>query len=256
MYIGFFDSGVGGLTVLHEALNLLPNENYLYYADTRHVPYGEKPKEQVKQYVFDAVEFMAGQGMKALVIACNTATSIAAADLRQKYSFPIIGMEPAVKPAVEKNTNGDKRVLVFATELTLKEEKFKNLVAQVDAEHLVDFLPLPGLVTYAENLQFDRDIVVPYLNRALARFNLDNYSTVVLGCTHFTFFRDSLKQILPAGIELIDGNLGTVRQLERVLNGQRNNENRKAEIAFFASGEKLSKPEELAKFQGLLTRLG
>ena len=126
MKIGFFDSGIGGLTVLSEALKRLPNHEYLYYADTVHAPYGPKPKEEVREYVFKAIEFLVNEGAQIIVIACNTATSIAVSELRQKYSIPIIGMEPAVKPAIESVENSTKRVLVTATPLTLKEEKLKG----------------------------------------------------------------------------------------------------------------------------------
>ena len=111
MNIGFFDSGIGGLSVLREALAVLPNENYLYYADTDNTPYGTKTRNEVK-LAFKAVEFLTSRRIKALVIACNAATSASVEDLRKKYDFPIIGMEPAVKPAVTKSLNGGKRVLV------------------------------------------------------------------------------------------------------------------------------------------------
>ena len=114
MKIGFFDSGIGGLTVLSEALKRLPNHEYLYYADTDHAPYGPKPKEEVREYVFKAIEFLVNEGAQIIVIACNTATSIAVSELRQKYSIPIIGMEPAVKPAIESVENSTKRVLVLS----------------------------------------------------------------------------------------------------------------------------------------------
>jgi glutamate racemase len=153
--IGFMDSGFGGITVLSEALRQLPRENFIYYADIEHVPYGTKEKEEVKKYVFEAVNFLIGKGIKALVVACNTATSIAVRELRSMYDFPIVGMEPAVKPAVE-NGNG-KRVLVLATALTLREEKFHNLVQRVDQEHVVDYLPFPEMVELAENMVFDID---------------------------------------------------------------------------------------------------
>ena len=123
MKIGFFDSGIGGLTVLSEALKRLPHHEYLYYADTEHAPYGKRPKEEVLMYVLEAVDFLVQQGAQMIVIACNTATSIAITTLREKYDIPIIGMEPAVKPAIECVSDGSKRVLVTATPLTLKEEK-------------------------------------------------------------------------------------------------------------------------------------
>src|SRR5437764_129738 len=99
--IGIFDSGIGGLTVLQKAIQALPAENFIYYADTVHVPYGSKSKEEVRKYILEAASFLDAVGIKALVLACNTATSITVNELRTQYAFPVIGMEPAVKPAVE-----------------------------------------------------------------------------------------------------------------------------------------------------------
>lgn len=212
MKIAFFDSGVGGVTVLAEAVRLLPNADYIYYADTLHVPYGPKPKAEVKGYIADAVDYLAGCGVNALVVACNTATSVAVSDLRGRYHFPIIGMEPAVKPAV-KNTDHGKRVLALATALTLKEAKFKDLVSMIDHEHIVDSLPMPELVEFAEKLIVDKSIVVPCLRQKFASLDLASYGTVVLGCTHFAFFRDSLRQVLAPETDIIDGTEGTLRQL-------------------------------------------
>ena len=107
------------------------------------MPYGRKTKEQIHQYVDEAVDFIASQGVKALVVACNTATSVAIQDLRARYDFPILGMEPAVKPAVS-DTSCTKRILVTATPVTIREEKLQNLLHQVDQHHQVDLLPLPG----------------------------------------------------------------------------------------------------------------
>jgi len=217
MYIGVFDSGLGGATVLTEARNRMPDEDYLYYADSLHVPYGEKPKEEVRRYIFEAVDRMAEQGLKALVIACNTATSIAVKELREAYSFPIIGMEPAVKPAVLKNSGNDKRVLVFATNLTLRESKFQQLVSAVDPKHIVDFMALPGLVELAEKLEFEGPEAEEYLRAKLGEFDLEKYGTVVLGCTHFPLFNGTFRGLLPEGIDLIDGSAGTVRHLQSIL---------------------------------------
>ena len=116
--IGVFDSGIGGLTVLKKIIEILPNENYIYYADTDNVPYGTKPKDEVKKYINDAVDFLISKKVKAIVIACNTATAIAAEELRKKYDIPIIGIEPAAKPAVQNR--GEKRVLIMATPTTIR----------------------------------------------------------------------------------------------------------------------------------------
>ena len=155
MKIGVFDSGIGGLSVLHEARKVLPDEHYLYYADTAHVPYGTKPKEEIRGYIFEAVTFLRDQGCEAVVVACNTATSVAIDDLRAAFSLPIIGMEPAVKPAVQANQH--QRVLVFATEMTLREPKVHNLVSKVDNAGIVDYLSLQELVLFSERFEFGED---------------------------------------------------------------------------------------------------
>jgi glutamate racemase len=211
--IGFFDSGIGGLTVMAEALRRLPAEDYLYMADTLHVPYGTKSKDEVRSYVLQAVETMVQAGIDALVVACNTATSIAVDELRTLYSFPIIGMEPAVKPAVEMNRATGKRVLVFATPLTLQLPKYYALVSRVDGGGIVDSLPLPELVQYCESLQFDPGIMGDYFRAKLAGYDLDKYGIVVLGCTHYPFYKHILRELLPPHIQIVDGNVGTVRRL-------------------------------------------
>lgn len=217
MTIGFFDSGIGGLTVLEESLRRLPAQDYVYMADTLHVPYGTKTKEEVRGYVLQAVETMMGEGIEALVVACNTATSIAVNELRELYPIPIVGMEPAVKPAVEMNRATGRRVLVFATQLTLAMPKYYALVSRVDEEGIVDSLPLPELVRYCEDLQFDRRVLGDFFRTKLAEYDLDRYGIVVLGCTHYPFYTNILKEILPPHIQIVDGNAGTIRRLAALL---------------------------------------
>jgi len=255
MQIGFFDSGVGGLSVLHDTLKLLPHEDYLYFADTLHVPYGPKPKDEVRKHVFNAIEFIVEQGVKAIVIACNTATSVAIEDLRANYRIPIIGMEPAVKLAVEKNAQSNKRILVTATALTLKEEKLQNLIAKLDDEHIIDALPLPGLVEFAEELQFDEPIVLPYLQEQLYKFDLRKYETIVLGCTHFSYYKDMFRKILPPDVDIIDGNKGTSNNLLRILTKRNALNEGSGSIAFYNSGVKVENKENLTAFSTLLERL-
>lgn len=252
--IGFFDSGVGGLTVLYEALIKMPQVDYIYYADTRHVPYGPKSKEEIKNLVMKAVDFIAHQGVDAVVIACNTATSVTVQELRSKYDFPIIGMEPAVKPAVEMNEE-NKRVLVFATELTLKEKKFKNLVSKIDNEQIVDYFPLGELVQLAETCEFSDEKVLPYLKGKLDIFKLEQYSTVVLGCTHFPFFIDHFQKILPHSVKIIDGANGTVNHLKTMLQKKNVMEAGNGSLLFYQSGELVVENSTLAKYDNLLTRI-
>ncbi|EYE87195.1 glutamate racemase [Fervidicella metallireducens AeB] len=255
MKIGFFDSGIGGITVLHEALRVLPLEKYIYYADTKNVPYGTKTKDQIKEYVFKAIEFIVQQEVDAVVIACNTATSAAVEDVRKAFNIPIIGMEPAVKPAVERNINRDKRVLVTATEFTLKEEKLKNLIEKVDNDNIIDLLPLPGLVEFAERFEFREEVVLPYLVEQLSKFNLDNYGTIVLGCTHFPLFKDVFRKIIPTRMDMIDGSSGTVKNLKKILENKGCASEGSREIIFYQSGIKIVDETTLLKYNKLLKRL-
>ena len=183
--IGIFDSGIGGLSVLAKIIEKLPTEEYIYYADTDNVPYGIKTNEQIKEYVKKAVDFLMDKDVKAIVIACNTATSIAIEDIRKEYSIPIIGIEPAAKPAVEKRHN--KKVLLMATPVTVREEKLKKLLKKVDTEHSVDLLAMPELVKFAEKGEFESKDVEEYIKKQLKDYKLEEYSELVLGCTHFPF---------------------------------------------------------------------
>jgi glutamate racemase len=217
--IAFFDSGIGGITVLYQAMKQLPHEDFLYYADTLHVPYGTKSKDEVNQYVKSSIDLIIKEEVKAIVIACNTATSIAVSELRSAYDVPIIGMEPAVKPAIEMNRTTGKRVLVFATPLTLKQAKYAELISRVDDQYIVDSLPLPELVVFCEALNFEGKAIMDYFISKLSEFDLSIYGTIVLGCTHYPFYKNILKKILPNHIQIIDGRLGTINRLTEVLRG-------------------------------------
>lgn len=254
MRIGFFDSGVGGISVLREALKLMPREDYLYYADTMHVPYGTRTKDEVKKLVFDAVEFIAAQDVKAVVIACNTATSVAICDLRTGFDIPVIGMEPAVKPALD---NKSRRTLVTATELTLREEKLHNLITRLNGGNTTDLLALPGLVSFAEKTVFDRETVSLYLQEKLSGYDLDEYDAFVLGCTHFIFFKDILRELLPPHILLYDGNTGTVKNLYRILSERGNLNGGTGDIVYCHSSKMLGDGDEkeLEKYRRLFLRL-
>lgn len=251
MRIGFFDSGIGGLTVLHQALRFLPHEDYLFYADTLHVPYGEKTKDEVREYILDAVDFIAAQKVKALVIACNTATSIVIEELRTRYDFPVIGIEPAVKPAIERWAGKQKKVLVLATNLTLKEKKYNDLVQRIGQGESVDSLPLPGLVQFAENFVFDEEKIVPYLEKELSLFDLKQYGTVVLGCTHFPYFENSLRRVFPKDVDFISGSIGTAKHLKQILELKNQVNQGTGDILFFKSGIKVEDTLLLANYHSL-----
>jgi len=250
--IGFFDSGIGGISVLAYARRRIPFADYLYYADTDHVPYGTKTREEIIQHSDSAVEFLVGQGVSAVVVACNTATSMAIGYLREKYSIPIVGMEPAVKPAAQ--THQGENILVCATPVTIAGEKLQNLIDHYySAEDYPDLAGLPGLVTFAENGVFDCETVCRYLKTVIDCRK--SYSAVVLGCTHFGYFRDSFRELL-GNVDIIDGTEGTVNRLIAVLNenGITVPDNICGTTSFYQTGRLVSDAATLRCYENLIRR--
>ncbi len=211
--IGIFDSGAGGISVLKTAVRLLPKENFLYYGDTLHAPYGTKSKAQVLQLVRDVAEKLMNEDVKAIVIACNTATAAAAKELRDMYALPIIGMEPALKRASELREDG--LVLVLATPGTLKSEKYAALYAKY-GRHAVS-LPCPGLMEFVERGEMDTPALHDYLSAAFRPFRRQRIDAVVLGCTHYVFLKKAVAKHFSEETAIIDGNEGTIHQLIRRL---------------------------------------
>ena len=214
--IGFFDSGVGGLSVLKEAIKIMPNEDYIYFGDSKNAPYGIKSKGDVRELTFKAVEFLLNKGVKGIAIACNTATSAAVADLRNMYpELPLVGIEPALKPAVELNKDGD--ILIMATSMTLKEEKFKRLMDKYKDRASIIPVPCPGLVEFIEAGKCQGEDIEEYLLEKIHTHRLGNISSVVLGCTHYPFIKDTLLKIVGKDVNIIDGGFGTAKELKRRL---------------------------------------
>ena len=211
--IGVFDSGFGGISVLAEVARLLPGEDLIFLGDNLHAPYGDRTPAEVLAYTRAAVETLLAQGCKAIVLACNTATSAAGASLRQAYSLPIIGMEPALKPA--ELLPGEGKVLVMATAMTLKLEKF-HLLMQRYGQH-AEPVPCPGLVELIEAGERTGERMQALLQALLSPHLQTPVKAVVLGCTHYVFLRPALAAFLPDGVQLVDGNLGTARQLQAQL---------------------------------------
>ena len=254
MKIAVFDSGIGGLSVLYEARLALPEEQFVFFADEDNVPYGTKSREEVQRLVAEAFDFLVSQGVKAIVVACNTATSAAVTEMRRRYDLPIIGMEPAAKKALD--LDGEHRVLVVATPITVKGKKMKVLIEHVDKEHLVDLHPLPRLVEYAENQEFNSQAVLDYLHNELSAYDFSQYSALVLGCTHFNYFKDSFREILPDNVSFVDGNGGTVRELIRRLKERNLLEESSPSTEFYYSGRRVQDKEELHRLECYLHRLG
>jgi len=232
--IGIFDSGVGGISVLKCAKALLPNEDFIYYGDTAHAPYGTKPVDEVMEYVRNVVNELLQRGAKAIVIACNTATSVAAAQLRQELSLPIIGMEPALKPASQSKPNG--LILTLATPVTLRLPKFQHLM-ELYGQHCTP-VPCPGLMDLVEAGYLQGPEVEALLTQLLSPFRDQKIDAVVLGCTHYVFLRETVKKLLPE-TKVFDGNEGTVRQLRRRLEEENllNKKNHQGQIKLLTSGD-------------------
>lgn len=221
--IGVFDSGIGGISVLAELISEMPNESFVYFADSANAPYGEKTTEEVKRLSMAAANFLVDCGIKALVVACNTATSVAVNELRNKWEMTIVGMEPALKPAVEANKNG--KIIVMATPVTIKEEKFSELVNKFRDSAEIIKLPCPGLALLIEKIDSvgvnHEQEIEHYLKRVFEGISFNDNDAIVLGCTHYIFIKDNITRIIDKDVSLFDGNNGTVMQLDRLINGNR-----------------------------------
>ena len=213
--VAVFDSGLGGISVLRQLRRLMPEENYLYFGDSANAPYGTRTVQEVRELTLRNIGALYERGIKAAVIACNTATSAAVELLRSRFQdIPIIGMEPALKPAVLANPGGT--VLVLATPLTLREEKFTQLLEHYQSSAEVICLPCPELVEFVESGDLESDELLCYLHERLDPFQ-DSASAAVLGCTHFPFLRSAISSVLGERVTLFDGGAGTARETRRQL---------------------------------------
>lgn len=213
-YIAIFDSGVGGLSVLRELLRIMPNERYLYFGDSANAPYGCRSTQEVRELTLAAAEKLVKRGIKALVIACNTATSAAIAELREKYpELIVVGIEPALKLAVD--TFPGSRIGIMATQVTLREEKFHTLCRRVAGNCQLFPIPAPGVVELVEHGKADSPEMDALLKKLLAPYR-GKLRALVLGCTHFPFAQEAIVRALP-GTVLLQGGEGTALQTRRRL---------------------------------------
>lgn len=215
--IAVFDSGLGGISVLREMKKEMPNENYIYLGDSANAPYGDKTADEVRDLAENVFLRLLSLGAKAVVIACNTATSAAAEYLREKYpSVPIIGMEPAIKPAA---LSAEKPVVfVMATALTLKEKKFCALADRYSSSSEIVKIPCPGLVELIESGMLCGAELESLLHRLLdGEIKKHAPGAVVLGCTHYIHIRDEISSFFGPDVKIFDGTEGTVRETKRKL---------------------------------------
>lgn len=210
--IGVFDSGVGGVSVLRDLARLLPHEHFVYFGDNKNAPYGTRTEEEIRALSLDVAHWLLDRGIKALLVACNTATSAAIETLRAQLSIPVVGIEPALKPAYELHAEG--KILVLATQATLRQRKFQRLYERYGERAIT--LPCPELVELAERGQCEGPEVDALLARRFAEVRQEPLSAVVLGCTHYSFFKQAVAKALP-GLPLFDGNEGTARRLKYLL---------------------------------------
>lgn len=240
--IGVMDSGVGGISVLKHIHALLPNEQLVYFADSAHAPYGNKSPEEIKQRCFAVADFLITQQVKALVVACNTATAAAITDMRARYALPIIGMEPALKPAAAASNNGI--VGVLATVGTLKSAQFAALLESYGRNVKVITQGCVGLVECIERGELDTPETKALIKQYTAPLLAEGADTIVLGCTHYPFVKHVIQEIVDQDsnqkhITLIDTGAAVAKQLKRQLEEKslltQNTE--KAEVHFWTNSE-------------------
>ena len=235
--IGVFDSGLGGLSVLREIRDLLPNEDLVYVADSGAAPYGDRTGEFIEARAASIAEFLLGEGAKAMVVACNTATAVAVRALRERFPIPIVAIEPAVKPAAAMSRTGV--IGVLATSLTLSSDNFRRLAEQYGQGARIVPQPCPGLVELVEQGRMDgaearalvSSYVLPLLN--------DGVDTIVLGCTHYPFLMDVIREVVGPSVSVIDPARAVASELRRRLDagGLLSERSRDGEHHFLTSGE-------------------
>ena len=244
-FIAVFDSGIGGISVLRELVKQMPGENFLYFGDSANAPYGEKSTQQVKELTLSAAQRLSGRSLKALVIACNTATSAAIKELRQTYpELIVVGIEPALKPAADRFPQG--HIGIMATQVTLREEKLHNQLARFPNMQ-VALIPAPGLVELIESGKADAPETEALLRSVLSPY-VGKLDALVLGCTHYPFVKAAIQKILPETL-LLDGSEGTARHTKHLLEEAGLLENGKGFVQVESS---LSDPQILALAMKLL----
>lgn len=248
--IGVFDSGVGGLSVLREIRRELPGEDLLYVADSGYAPYGEKPVAAIESRAIAITEFLLAHGAKAIVVACNTATGAAARVLRSRYPVPLVAMEPALKPAVERTRSGV--VGVLATRQTLASHNFSVLMGRVAQGAEVLLQPCPGLVDRVEAGDLDgeqtRALLQGYIDPLLAK----GADALVLGCTHYPFLRGLIQELAGPQVLVLDSGAAVARQVRRRLHegGLLAPADRQGRERFWTSGNQAAVRTQLACFWG------
>lgn len=231
--IGIFDSGVGGVSVLRDMVRMLPHERFVYYGDNLNAPYGVRKEEEIRTLAMHVADVLLSFDVKALVVACNTATSAAVAQMRERLDIPVVGMEPALKPASQMWHGG--KVLVLATPATLRQNKFQRLNELYGQNAIIQ--PCAGLMEFAEAGKLEGEEIDSYLKECFAPYRDMQLDAAVLGCTHYVFLKRAIQKALP-GVPLVDGNEGTARRLQYLLReGNMLRESGEGSVTFMTSGD-------------------
>lgn len=213
--IGIFDSGVGGLSITSCIQDALPNESLIYIADTLHAPYGDKSVEQIQNRVNVISDYLISQGVKAIVIACNTATVNAIEQLRARVDIPIIGVEPAIKPACSQSKQ--KKIGILVTQATAHNARFLALINDHKKDTEVFIQPCPGLVELIEQGRLTSPHIRELLSQYLAPLQAKEIDTLVLGCTHYPFVTDIIRELVGENITIMETAVAVTEQLQRQL---------------------------------------
>jgi glutamate racemase len=236
--IGVFDSGLGGLSVMQQVRALLPAEDFVYFADSAHCPYGTKTPEQIQQRCYTITEELVERGVKLLILACNTACAVALPELRERFSVPIVGLEPAVKPAATLSQT--RRIAVLATPRTVVSDRLANLIRNHAGTVLVQTVPAPGLVDLVESGKTDGPEVEAVLKPILAPLLTWGIDVIVLGCTHYPFLRSAIERITGTNVRIVDSGEAIARRVQDVLitiGERRNGFPRSGTLSLLTSGD-------------------
>jgi glutamate racemase len=235
--IGVFDSGIGGLTVLKELAYKLPFEDFIYYADSKNAPYGPRPVGEIIELSEKIVQFLISQNCKLIVIACNTATAAAVNEIRKTFDIPVVGLEPAVKPACLNTKTGN--IGVLATEGTFRGNHFRTTSEKYKDYVTIHLQVAKGLVEFAESGIFDGDNVEALIRQYVTPFLENDIDQLVLGCTHYPYFYDLIKKTVGSGVDVIDSAGPVARRTKDVLMTDKifRTENNCRKISVYSSGD-------------------
>jgi len=214
--IGVFDSGIGGLTVLHQILQSLPHENTVYLGDTARSPYGTKSVETVLRYSFENSRFLVEKGVKVVVVACNTSTAVALGSLKDKLTIPVIGViEPGVRRAIQSTKT--KRVGIIGTEATIQSGAYTRALKAVDPAIEVYSRSCPLFVPLVEEGWTDNEVVDMTVNAYLGSLKQSGIDTLILGCTHYPLLKKAIRKFMGSGVRLVDSAEETAKEVESIL---------------------------------------